>query len=275
MVQGLGKQQSEAKKFTESKIVAFLSVQPFIFEDLFKSSKIRRNTLRQRLNSLVNRKIVIRHQYSMPYNHDCYGYLYHPFRITPYAKYKKYYYLLDWSNTNSKDLLNFYYDKSDIFEKDNESKRIKEKNENDSDKIIRLRNEEKQIIEKIIESENNRQQKIAELNKLREELTNLDDRFDDEYFLHRDELIKMIKLDNLLIKQKLHIRRTINKLKSNVTYEYHDDNDKKEILYLIQYYKRKGYSVYDIMVKMTIDVTLLIDHHTSLVDYLILWELIH
>jgi hypothetical protein len=50
------------------------------------------------------------------------------------------------------------------------------------------------------------------LNKVKEELKNLDYRFDDEYFLHHDELIKLIKLDNLLIKQKLHLRRIIKKL---------------------------------------------------------------
>jgi hypothetical protein len=59
MVQGQGKYQQEKRLKTESKIVAFLNLQPFGFNELQLISGIRRNSLRSTLDSLVIRNIAI------------------------------------------------------------------------------------------------------------------------------------------------------------------------------------------------------------------------
>jgi hypothetical protein len=67
-MQGLGKYQRERRIKTESKIVAFLNLQQFPFNELQLVSGIRRNSLRSSLDSLVIRKIVSKHIIKNPTN---------------------------------------------------------------------------------------------------------------------------------------------------------------------------------------------------------------
>jgi hypothetical protein len=94
MVQGQGKYQLEKRLKTESKIVAFLNLQQFPFNELQAISGIRRNSLRSTLDSLVDRKIVSKHIIKTP---------------TTDNKRRGTYYSLNSTNSEAKHLLDVYY----------------------------------------------------------------------------------------------------------------------------------------------------------------------
>jgi hypothetical protein len=92
MNQGLLKYQREKRLKTESKIVAFLNLQQFGFNELQSKSGIRRNSLRDSIDSLVDRKIV-----SIIKN------------STNETRRRGIYYSLNSDNKEAKHLLNMYY----------------------------------------------------------------------------------------------------------------------------------------------------------------------
>jgi hypothetical protein len=57
-MQGIGAQQIEQRRKTESKIVAFLNLQPCPYNELHVISGINRNSLKIRLDALIDRNIV-------------------------------------------------------------------------------------------------------------------------------------------------------------------------------------------------------------------------
>ncbi|MDP9288754.1 MAG: hypothetical protein M3P08_11230 [Thermoproteota archaeon] len=65
-MQGVGKYHKELRIKTESKIAAFLNLQPFGFNELVMISGIGRNGLRSSLDSLVIRNIVRKHIIKKP-----------------------------------------------------------------------------------------------------------------------------------------------------------------------------------------------------------------
>src|SRR5215216_711413 len=75
-VRGLGDRQYKARLMTKYKIVSFLAVSPFTFEQLWRVSRIHRNTLRKNLDLLVEEETVRVHKYSIPYTNEFYGYMY-------------------------------------------------------------------------------------------------------------------------------------------------------------------------------------------------------
>ena len=97
-VRGLGEKQREEIEQTEAKIVSFLRVSPFTYEQLREISRIHRNALRIRLDSLVREKIVITHRYSIPYEYEYYGYMYRYPVSYRRPLYNHVYYLLNMSN---------------------------------------------------------------------------------------------------------------------------------------------------------------------------------
>jgi hypothetical protein len=62
MVRGLGSKQIAQRIRTESKVVAYLNLQEFGFNELQSISGIRRDSLRDRLDSLVDRDIVVKYR---------------------------------------------------------------------------------------------------------------------------------------------------------------------------------------------------------------------
>lgn len=99
LVQGLGKHQKELRLKTESKIVAFLNLQEFAFNELQSTSGISRNGLRSSLDSLVDRNIV-----SIIKNPGLSEFR-QPIR-------RGIYYSLNTKNPETKRLLDMYYEES-------------------------------------------------------------------------------------------------------------------------------------------------------------------
>jgi hypothetical protein len=95
MTRGLGGRQRKDRLLTTSKIISYLAVRPFTYQELQKESKIQRKRLRDELDELVMHKLVIRHKFSAKKDRN--------------LKHNMIYYLLDCSKTESKQLLSYYY----------------------------------------------------------------------------------------------------------------------------------------------------------------------
>ncbi|HJT47619.1 MAG TPA: hypothetical protein VJ729_05500 [Nitrososphaeraceae archaeon] len=94
MTRGLGERQRKDKLLTTSKIASYLAIRPYTYQDLQRESKIHRQRLRHGLDELLMRKLVIRHKFS---------------RKDPNLERNAIYYLLNWSKTESKQLVDHYY----------------------------------------------------------------------------------------------------------------------------------------------------------------------
>ena len=103
MTRGLGERQRKDRLLTTSKIASYLAVRPFTYQELQRESKIQRKRLRDGLDELVMRKIVIRHKFSIN---------------DPNLERNSIYYLLSWSKTGSKQLVKYYYNNSSTNNKD-------------------------------------------------------------------------------------------------------------------------------------------------------------
>jgi hypothetical protein len=105
MVQGLGSKQIAQRIRTESKIVAYLNLQEFGFNELQSISGIRRDSLRDRLDSLVDRDIVVKHRLPPKQEGKTINNKYHKVKRGTY-------YSLNSDSSEAKHLLDLYY--SDI-----------------------------------------------------------------------------------------------------------------------------------------------------------------
>jgi hypothetical protein len=108
-MRGLGDRQYKEGLMTKCKVVSFLEVSSFTFEQLWRISRIQRNILRKNLDSLVEKETVFVHKYSIPYTKEFYGYMYKypvPY-MTPINGHK--HYLLDCSQRVCEAYMNFYY----------------------------------------------------------------------------------------------------------------------------------------------------------------------
>lgn len=98
-VRGLGLKQKYERLITEAKVVSFLRISPFTYEQLQKISRIHRNTLKLRLDQLASKGIILKHRYSIPFEWKYYGYTYrYPVKYRP-PLFNHIYYLLNLSNT--------------------------------------------------------------------------------------------------------------------------------------------------------------------------------
>ena len=98
MTRGLGERQRKDRLLTTSKIASYLAVRPFTYQELQKESKIQRKRLRDGLDELITHKTVIKHRFYI--SND------------PNLEHNSIYYLLNWSKTESKQLVNHYYNNS-------------------------------------------------------------------------------------------------------------------------------------------------------------------
>ena len=101
---------------TEAKILAFLSVRPQTSEELWKNSRIHKNTMVKRLTALVEGNCVIKHRYTLLNNERNYGRLF-KLNYEPVAKIGRIYYLLNYSSNATKNHLSFYFRKHRPYEK--------------------------------------------------------------------------------------------------------------------------------------------------------------
>jgi DNA-binding Lrp family transcriptional regulator len=80
---------------TNYKIIGALYVQPYTYQQLWRATKIQRNMLRQRLDQLVKDNIIIKHH--------------HAFRPR-ILKGSRDFYLLNWANKQSKEIVSSIFD---------------------------------------------------------------------------------------------------------------------------------------------------------------------
>jgi hypothetical protein len=98
ITRGQGKIQQKSKKFTEAKILAFLlQLGPLNYEGLRDTSKIQRNILRIRLDSLVMRGMITKHKYNGPKI------------VKGGPRVGDFYYILNRDNHEIKPLIDYYY----------------------------------------------------------------------------------------------------------------------------------------------------------------------
>jgi DNA-binding Lrp family transcriptional regulator len=81
---------------TSYKIVGALYVQPYTYEQLWRATKIQRNTLRLMLDQLVKDNIIIKHR--------------HAFRPRVLNGRSRNFYLLNWANKQSKEIVSSIFD---------------------------------------------------------------------------------------------------------------------------------------------------------------------
>lgn len=97
MTRGEGERQKKDRQFTTSKVIAYLTVSPFTYQQLQNESKIQRQTLRQILDSLVMQKVVKKHRFTI--------------QNDPHIEHNSTYYLVDWSKNKiePRQLLQYYF----------------------------------------------------------------------------------------------------------------------------------------------------------------------
>jgi hypothetical protein len=95
----------------------------------WRVSRIHRNILKKRLEYLVKEGTILTHKFSIPYTREFYGYMYKYPVANPYTSplHGCTYYLLNCSNPECSDLIDYYYDnktteKVDPAEKDSQKK---------------------------------------------------------------------------------------------------------------------------------------------------------
>ena len=113
-VRGLGLKQKEQRLDTEARILSFLRVSPFTYEQLQKISKIHRNSLKQRLDQLSMKGIIMKHRYSIPYELKYYGFMYrYPVKYQS-PLFGRFYYLLDLSKAEQiQELVSYFLIRSE------------------------------------------------------------------------------------------------------------------------------------------------------------------
>src|SRR5919197_5431940 len=95
MTRGLGERQKNERMLTNYKIIGALYVQPYTYQQLWIATKIQRNTLKLRLDQLVKDNIIIKHH--------------HAFRPRV-LKGSRDFYLLNWANKQSKEIVSSIFD---------------------------------------------------------------------------------------------------------------------------------------------------------------------
>jgi hypothetical protein len=97
MARGLGEMQKNERMLTNYKIIGALYVQPYTYQQLWIATKIQRNTLKRRLDQLVNDRIIIKHRYNFrKYSEKYYS--------------RRDFYLLNWANKQSREMVDCVFD---------------------------------------------------------------------------------------------------------------------------------------------------------------------
>ena len=112
MTCGLGKNQKKERRHTNYRIIYVLYWKPHTYEQLCEATKIHRNTLRLRLDQLVKDNIIIKHYYSFPN----YGEKYYTRR--------GFYYLLNWAEKQSREMVGRIFGSNFVREEDSVSYEI-------------------------------------------------------------------------------------------------------------------------------------------------------
>ena len=91
ITRGLGERQKNERLITNYRIIEALYVKPYTYQQLWRATKIQRNTLKLRLDQLVNDdKIVLKHHYAFPNYRGKYT--------------SRDFYLLNWAKKQSREM---------------------------------------------------------------------------------------------------------------------------------------------------------------------------
>jgi hypothetical protein len=66
ITRGLGERQEKERDYTTYRIIGAIYTKPYTYQQLWRKTKIHRNTLKQRLDQLVNDNTIIKHHYTFP-----------------------------------------------------------------------------------------------------------------------------------------------------------------------------------------------------------------
>jgi DNA-binding Lrp family transcriptional regulator len=105
-IRGQGKLQEAGKKLTQSKIVFYLALRPLTYQELWRETRIHRSILRNRLDDLKEKGIIIQHTYAIPDQVEFYGRVFNGSLFKPCFGNK--YYLLNCSSPEWTQLYEYY-----------------------------------------------------------------------------------------------------------------------------------------------------------------------
>jgi DNA-binding Lrp family transcriptional regulator len=97
-MRGLGEDQINQRTKTNYRIMLYLYKEPYSYEQLWRTTRIHRNTLHSRVKDLVDRNIVIKLKYPFRYRSGRRGFRNHDF------------YLLNWDNEKVRDIVSFLFE---------------------------------------------------------------------------------------------------------------------------------------------------------------------
>lgn len=261
-VRGLGDRQEKERKMTSGKIVSLLEVSPFTFEQLWRVSRIHRNTLKKRLECLVNVGVVFTHKFSIPYTEEFYGYMYKYPVANPYTPplYGHTYYLLNCSSEASKGLTNFYY------------------NNKAKEKIMPT--------EDLVLKENSKQHRKlsiwdGRIRELQERLLpylskKIEIRNGSEYYEYWRKQIEWSIFAHRLLQE-----RNLTAVKIGYRYPSRPANERQqnELVKLVQFLKKRGCSLSDVLIRCSVENTILYttrymedNLEADLMPYALLWN---
>lgn len=231
-VLGLGDRQKRERLLTDSKIVSFLRVSPFTYEQLWRVSRIHRNTLKLRLQHLVDTKIVIKHRYSIPYEYRFYGHMYkHPVPYRP-PIYNHDYYLLNYSQPEIKNFLSVYLIRKEVnWSEDRKKGNVKPQNQPSFQPILSLYAEHEK------EPELYRKKITISSNELKES--------------YRRSVEMIVYFFRYLREYDLAaVKERVNLLDSPMT-----ERGVIQLKKIAEFFKNNGYSVFDILVRCSTEHT--------------------
>jgi hypothetical protein len=264
-VRGLGDRQYKERLMTKYKIVSFLDVSPFTYEQLWRVSSIQRNVLRKNLDLLVEEGTVLEHKYSIPYTEEFYGYMYkYPVSyMTPLCGHK--YYLLDCSQRQCEAYMNFYY---------NNKIRERRKPFNKIFMKERQKRRQKLCIYQSETGEISAELQMKEISELQmKEMTSSEIRDDWQKCMELRICLEREWREREIIAVKIGKR-------FGVELTYIDGDEENSATEIAEFFTKKGYSLLDVLIRCCTERTTISTGYISsylnlaLIRYCLLWRII-
>ena len=195
----------------------------FTYQELQRESKIQRKRLRDGVDELVLRKMVIRHVFSTK---------------DPNLEHNGIYYLLNWSNPGSKQLVDHYYNNIS-------SKNEKETISNNKDEKPMFKGDLHDVLK----------QSCASMEKI------LDSKSSKSY---KEKNLRLFLYSLMRLQRGLELRS----VKEQIKLEYSEMSDPRSESELVNFFISRGYSFLDSLIKSSADEKLVV----GIRRYSTLWE---
>jgi hypothetical protein len=235
-VRGLGERQYKEGLMTKYKIVSFLDVSPFTYEQLRSVSSIQRNVLRKNLDLLIEEETVLVHKYSIPYTKEFYGYMYKypvPY-MTPLYGHK--YYLLDCSKLQCNGYMNYYYNN-------------KGREEIELIREILIKERQKSRKKLCVHQDEIKSSKAVSASRLME--------------MSQNELRDYLQtsIENTICLERLLREREISAVRTGERFQYDDEllrmikEESNKAPEVADFFIKKGYSMLDVLIRCSTEYT--------------------